>query len=97
MGVSGAGKSEVGAALAERLGTRFTDAGSLHPQANVAKMSAGVPLTDEDRWPWLTLVGQELARADPDGIVVACSASCLPPSSRPSLGRSNRWLPTKPD
>jgi carbohydrate kinase (thermoresistant glucokinase family) len=74
MGVSGAGKSEVGAALAERLGTKFTDADSLHPQANVAKMSAGVPLTDEDRWPWLKLVGEELASADTDGIVVACSA-----------------------
>jgi carbohydrate kinase (thermoresistant glucokinase family) len=74
MGVSGAGKSEVGAALAKRLGTRFMDADSLHPQANVAKMSAGVPLTDEDRWPWLILVGQELARADSNGIVIACSA-----------------------
>ena len=74
MGVSGAGKSEVGAALAARLGSRFVDSDSLHPQANVAKMSAGFPLTDEDRWPWLTLVGQELARAEADGIVVACSA-----------------------
>jgi carbohydrate kinase (thermoresistant glucokinase family) len=74
MGVSGAGKSEVGIALAERLGTRFTDADSLHPLANVEKMRSGVPLTDEDRWPWLELVGKELASADMDGVVVACSA-----------------------
>jgi gluconokinase len=75
MGVSGAGKSEVGTALAERLGTRFTDADSLHPLANVEKMRSGVPLTDEDRWPWLELVGKQLASAATDGVVVvACSA-----------------------
>jgi gluconokinase len=74
MGVSGAGKSTVGAALAERLGARFVDADSLHPPANVEKMAAGVPLTDEDRWPWLSLVGAELASTHPNGIVVACSA-----------------------
>ncbi len=74
MGVSGAGKSDVGAALAERLGAKFTDSDSLQPQSNVDKMSAGIPLTDEDRWPWLKLVGEELASADRDGVVVACSA-----------------------
>jgi carbohydrate kinase (thermoresistant glucokinase family) len=74
MGVSGAGKSTVGAALAERLGAAFVDSDSLHPQANVEKMAAGTPLTDEDRWPWLDLVGAELAANHPDGIVVACSA-----------------------
>ncbi len=74
MGVSGAGKSDVGAALAERLGARFTDSDSLHPQSNVDKMSAGIPLTDEDRWPWLKLVGQELASVHADGVVIACSA-----------------------
>jgi gluconokinase len=74
MGVSGAGKSTVGAALAQRLGATFVDSDSLHPQANVAKMAAGNPLTDEDRWPWLELVGAELASPHPGGIIVACSA-----------------------
>jgi gluconokinase len=74
MGVSGAGKSTVGAALALRLGAKFVDSDSLHPQANVNKMAKGIPLTDEDRWPWLELVGDELAATHPDGIVVACSA-----------------------
>jgi len=73
MGVSGCGKSTVGVLLADRLGVPFLDADSLHPPANVAKMAAGVPLVDEDRWPWLRLVGSALADA-PDGIVVACSA-----------------------
>ncbi|WP_284980360.1 gluconokinase [Arthrobacter sp. fls2-241-R2A-200] len=74
MGVCGAGKSTVGAALAQRLGAKFVDSDSLHPRANVHKMTQGIPLTDEDRWPWLTLVGDELAAPHPDGIVVACSA-----------------------
>jgi carbohydrate kinase (thermoresistant glucokinase family) len=74
MGVCGAGKSTVGAALAERVGATFVDSDSLHPQANVEKMAAGNPLTDEDRWPWLGLVGAELATNHPNGIIVACSA-----------------------
>ena len=78
MGPSGAGKSLVGAALAERLepafpGIAFIDADDLHPAANVEKMRAGVPLVDDDRWPWLRLVGEALATGD-DGRVVACSA-----------------------
>lgn len=74
MGVCGAGKSTVGAALARRLGAKFVDSDSLHPKANVDKMAKGNPLTDEDRWPWLGLVGDELAATHPDGVVVACSA-----------------------
>ncbi|WP_378144590.1 gluconokinase [Cnuibacter sp. UC19_7] len=73
MGVSGAGKSLVGAALAARLGYAFVDADDLHPAANVAKMAAGIPLDDLDRWPWLDLVGAAIARRE-GGIVVACSA-----------------------
>ncbi|GAA3803066.1 gluconokinase, GntK/IdnK-type [Cellulomonas soli] len=73
MGVSGCGKSTVGALLAERLGVPFLDADDLHPRSNVDKMAAGVPLTDEDRLPWLRLVGEALAEA-PAGAVVACSA-----------------------
>ncbi|MET1087953.1 MAG: gluconokinase [Arthrobacter sp.] len=74
MGVSGSGKTTVGAAIAARLGATFKDADDLHPLPNVAKMRAGIPLTDEDRWPWLRLVGAELAAEHPHGIVVACSA-----------------------
>ncbi len=72
MGVSGAGKSTVGAALAQRLGVPFVDADTLHPPANVAKMAAGEPLSDDDRYPWLERVGGWLA-GHPAG-VVSCSA-----------------------
>lgn len=74
MGVSGSGKSTVGRLLADRLGTPFVDGDDLHPAANVAKMASGIPLTDEDRAPWLAAVGRTLAQAGPEGIVVACSA-----------------------
>lgn len=73
MGVSGSGKTTVGIALAAALGVPFRDADDLHPAANVAKMAAGHALTDDDRMPWLALVGAELAAA-PDGLVIACSA-----------------------
>jgi gluconokinase len=74
MGVSGSGKSTVGQQLADRLGVAFADADNLHPESNVAKMAAGHPLTDEDRWPWLERVGSVLAAAHSDGMVIACSA-----------------------
>jgi gluconokinase len=74
MGVSGSGKSTVGAALASELDVPFIDADSLHPVANVEKMAAGIPLTDDDRWPWLKLVGQQLSHSEATGLVVACSA-----------------------
>ena len=73
MGVSGSGKSTVGSALAQRLRVPFVDADSLHPPANVAKMSAGQPLNDDDRYPWLERVGEWLA-GHSDGGVVSCSA-----------------------
>lgn len=73
MGVSGSGKSTVGWLLARRLDVAFVDADGLHPPANVAKMTAGEPLTDADRLPWLRAVAAELAAA-PAGAVVACSA-----------------------
>lgn len=73
MGVSGSGKSTVGALLAAQLGVPFTDADALHPPENVAKMAAGEPLDDADRAPWLDAVGAELAAA-PSGLVVGCSA-----------------------
>ncbi|MDP3949367.1 gluconokinase [Microbacterium sp.] len=74
MGVSGCGKSTVGSALADRLRTLFRDADDLHPASNVDKMSRGIPLTDEDRSPWLAAVGEELARHRSTGLVIACSA-----------------------
>jgi carbohydrate kinase (thermoresistant glucokinase family) len=73
MGVSGCGKSTAGSLLAARLGVPFLDADTLHPAANIAKMAAGAPLTDDDRGPWLAAVAAELAAA-PAGVVVACSA-----------------------
>ena len=76
MGVTGAGKTTVGRRLAETLGWRFHDADDFHPEANKAKMNAGVPLTDDDRWPWLHALRAviEQALADGAGAVVTCSA-----------------------
>lgn len=73
MGVSGVGKSTVGALLAAALRVPFADADAFHPAANVAKMRAGTPLTDDDRWPWLDAIGAWLD-AHPAGAVVTCSA-----------------------
>ena len=76
MGVSGSGKSTIADSLAERLGWRCEDGDKFHPPGNVAKMSAGHPLTDEDRWPWLRAIADEIDRACRAGqrAVIACSA-----------------------
>lgn len=76
MGVAGCGKSTVGAALAERLDKPFLDADDFHPPSNVAKMSQGIPLTDDDRWPWLDRLAQALRdTGEKAGMAVAgCSA-----------------------
>jgi carbohydrate kinase (thermoresistant glucokinase family) len=75
-GVSGSGKTTVGALLAGRLGWRFADADDFHPAANVEKMRAGIPLTDEDRWPWLRAIAAWMDEriAGGENAVVACSA-----------------------
>lgn len=74
MGVAGCGKSTVGAALAGRLGGTYVDGDDLHPEANIRRMRDGIPLSDEDRWPWLDLVGAALRRPG-DGVrVIGCSA-----------------------
>jgi gluconokinase len=73
MGVSGSGKSTVGASLAGRLRVPFEDGDDLHPEANIAKMARGEPLDDIDRRPWLDRVGEWL-RDHADGGVIACSA-----------------------
>jgi gluconokinase len=76
MGVSGSGKSTIADKLAERLGWRYEDGDKFHPAGNVAKMSAGHPLTDEDRWPWLQAIADEIDRVCKAGghVVIACSA-----------------------
>ncbi|WP_377298261.1 gluconokinase [Rhizobium sp. SGZ-381] len=73
MGVAGSGKSSVGEALAGKIGARYFDGDDLHPKANIEKMSRGEALNDDDRWPWLTLVGEALAKAD-GRLIIGCSA-----------------------
>lgn len=72
MGVSGCGKSTVGALLAQRLGAEFLDADEYHPPENVAKMAAGMPLSDADRRPWLEQLNAALR--EKKNAVLACSA-----------------------
>lgn len=74
MGASGCGKSTIGTHLAQRFAVPFVDADDLHSPANVEKMTRGVPLTGDDRRPWLTEVGRTLQRHDATGVVIACSA-----------------------
>jgi gluconokinase len=75
-GVSGSGKSTVGALLANRLHWRFADGDDFHPAANIAKMRLGIPLTDRDRWPWLRAIGAWMDEriAQGESAVIACSA-----------------------
>ena len=86
MGVSGSGKSTVGAALAQRLRVPFADADDLHPQVNIDKMSAGHALDDDDRYPWLETIGRWLTDHG-DGGVMSCSA--LKHKYRDQLRRHN--------
>jgi gluconokinase len=76
MGVSGSGKSTIADKLAERLNWSYEDGDNFHPASNVAKMRAGQPLTDEDRWPWLQAIADEIDRVCRAGqnAVIACSA-----------------------
>jgi gluconokinase len=76
MGVSGSGKTTVGQALAQRLEMPFIEADDLHPKSNRDKMAAGIPLTDDDRWPWLDAMGtrMEEIRREGHGVIATCSA-----------------------
>lgn len=73
MGVAGCGKTTIGQTLAAEMNFKFIDGDELHPQTNIEKMSAGIPLTDKDRFPWLEKVGQALAFSD-NSIIIGCSA-----------------------
>lgn len=75
MGVSGCGKSSLGRLLAARLGAAFLEGDDFHPAANVAKMSAGVPLDDADRWPWLARLAGAVRQRRRDGAAVAACSS----------------------
>ena len=75
MGVSGCGKTTVGRCVAERLHASFLDADDLHSQANISKMKNGLPLADDDRYPWLKMVAEKMVQLEGQGGgVVACSA-----------------------
>ena len=76
MGVCGSGKSTVASMLGSRLDLPFLDGDDFHPQSNVDKMSQGIPLTDEDRWPWLSILGSAMRKAAEarGGVIATCSA-----------------------
>lgn len=85
MGVSGTGKTTVAEALARRLGLRFIEGDSLHPEANITKMSAGVPLDDDDRRPWLETLAALLASHHAGGVSTVLTCSALKRSYRDVL------------
>jgi gluconokinase len=92
MGVSGAGKTVIGSALAAALGARYAEGDRFHPPENIARMSAGLPLRDEDRQGWLDAIAGEIADAEgnDEALVVACSA--LKRVYRDRLRRASRHL-----
>ena len=91
MGVSGSGKTTIGQLLAKRLDVPFLDADDYHSAANKAKMHAGHPLTDEDRWPWLTTLNEQLCHYSHQGsgCVLACSALRVAYRQKLSAGLPN--------
>lgn len=87
MGVSGSGKTTIGAAAAAKLGWPFLDGDDFHPAENVAKMSSGTPLTDEDRWPWLDRLNSELRARESRGESAMLACSALKQTYRDRLSR----------
>jgi gluconokinase len=92
MGVSGSGKSTIGEGLAARLGFTFEDGDRFHPASNVAKMSAGIPLTDEDRWPWLRAIAEEIDRVCNAAGHVVIASSALKRAYRDILVHGRRCV-----
>ena len=92
MGVSGSGKTVVGAALAAAIGGRFIEGDQYHSPENISRMASGQPLRDEDRWSWLDAIAAEIGDADRQGgtLVVACSA--LKRIYRDRLRRASRHI-----
>ncbi|CAD6571998.1 MAG: hypothetical protein CYPHOPRED_004684 [Cyphobasidiales sp. Tagirdzhanova-0007] len=87
MGVSGCGKSTVGADLARKFRIQFVDGDSLHPKSNVEKMTKGIPLNDEDRFPWLTIIRKEAAKqTSPDALHDFYSGNNLQDPQQPRAG-----------
>jgi gluconokinase len=85
MGVSGSGKTTIGAQLARALNVEFVDGDDLHPPENVRRMSAGIPLADEDRRPWLLAIAERLRAAKRAGVGVVATCSALKHSYRDLL------------
>ncbi|HEY8901384.1 MAG TPA: gluconokinase [Chthoniobacterales bacterium] len=92
MGVSGCGKSSVASLLADRTGGLFLDADDFHPAANKAKMAAGIPLNDDDRWPWLDALSAELRAQAAAGRTVFLACSALKQTYRDRLVAGNPSL-----
>jgi len=92
MGVAGAGKSTAGALLARRLGAAFIEGDRFHLPSSLEKMAKGIPLTDEDRWPWLDAVAAQIARRAAEGRPVVCACSALKRAYRDRL-REGAGLP----
>ena len=92
MGISGSGKSIIGKALSAETGIPFMDADDFHPKENVLKMSRGIPLEDEDRWPWLSAIVEYVLQSHRHTFILACSA--LKQSYRDYLDQrlNNRYL-----
>jgi gluconokinase len=88
MGVCGTGKTVVGQALATELGWPFFDGDDFHPPANVAKMAAGTPLVDADRWPWLDRLAVEMAAVNERGANAVLACSALKQAYRDRIGRA---------
>jgi len=94
MGVSGCGKTTVGQALAHHLGCEFAEGDQFHSPQNVAKMAAGTPLTDDDRWGWLQTLSARMAQARAKGqsLVLSCSALRKPYRDILREGAPKAWF-----